>query len=369
MGIAHSFPPIVKENKERANSDTTSEQSGKSNDLPQDQLNISRRLQTEMALWGAKNFFEAELLRALNLTKVSAPLFVRGGTGLSDCSVLKPNVVSFEMADGSFAEIPRALSRWKRVALNSYGITPGNGGICIYMNGIRPTAGNMDDTHSHFVDQWDWEVPLLPEERTLETLKTAVRRIYRTLTKTAKFIQKQYGIFTPMPSQITFIHSSQLQQEYPDLTPEERETQACLKYGAVFVIGIGATLADGLPHGARNADLDDWSTQTELGPGLNGDILVLWRGQALELSSMSIRVDAKAMAHQLKERNLEKERMALPFTMQVLRNEVPLTIGGGIGISRVAMFLLQKRHIAEVQSSVWPPEMVAKMEAEGIEYL
>lgn len=369
MGNILSSNSIGTLKKERADSDTTSEQSSNSHDPCADKVCISRKLQSEKALWGTKDFFETELLKSLNLTKISAPLFLSSGTGLSDCSVIKPNVVRFEMANGQMAEIPRALSRWKRVALNSYGITPGNGGICVYMNGIRPTAGNCDDTHSHFVDQWDWEVPLLPEERTLETLKSVVQKIYLTLTKTANFIQKEYGIFTPMPEEITFVHTTQLEQEYPDLTPEERETQACLKYGAVFLIGIGAKLADGNPHGSRTADLDDWSTETELGPGLNGDILVLWRGQALELSSMSIRVDAKAMAYQLKERNLEKERMALPFTMQVLREEIPNTIGGGIGISRVAMFLLQKRHIAEVQASVWPPEMVVKMNAEGIDYL
>lgn len=370
---ADGIPLKSRSDSRAAISDTTSEQSAQHAGLepipaPSASTRAHNKLQTEKALWGLKHVFETELLKELNLTKVSAPLIVRRGTGLNDTtSKLQP--VNFVMADGGVGEIPRALSRWKRQQLKVFGLEAGDEGILVYMNGIRPDERDLDDTHSHYVDQWDWELPIHPEQRNLDTLKSNVRKIYSTLKNTAKYVGEEFGVFTPMPEEITFIHSSQLQREYPHLSGDDRETQACLKYGAVFIIGIGAPLADGRAHGSRSSDLDDWSSMTELGQGLNGDFLVLWGGKALELSSMSIRVDAEAMTRQLRARGVEAERKALPFVQQVLNNDLPQTIGGGIGISRVAMFLLQKRHIAEVQSSCWPAEMVEAMEADGIEIL
>mmetsp|Transcript_32908 Transcript_32908/g.73717 ORF Transcript_32908/g.73717 Transcript_32908/m.73717 type:complete len:369 (+) Transcript_32908:233-1339(+) len=357
--------------KERSVSETTSERSSQADLSSKPQVPRSlgqNKLQTEKAIWGLKDFFEKELLRELNLTKISAPLILRNGRGLNDTGRgYEP--VSFAMADGGIGELPRALSRWKRYTLKNFDLKAGDGGICVYMNGIRPDETELDETHSHYVDQWDWELPITHEDRTIETLKTKVVQIYSVLKKTAKFVNEQYGIYTPMPEAITFVHSSQLQKEYPELSYEERENQACLKYGAVFVIGIGAPLADGKTHGQRGSVLDDWSTMTPLGQGLNGDILVLWGGRALELTSMSIRVDAKSIAYQMDYKGHTEERQDLEYVQAVLKDELPQTVGGGIGISRVCMYLLQRRHIAEVQSSPWPVEMMEAFKSQGIEAL
>jgi len=329
---------------------------------------LNNKLQTEEALWRLKDCFQENLSFELNLQRVSAPLILLGGTGQNDTNE-KIQPVSFSLKTGETGEIPRALSRWKRLALSNFNI-PVNHGLYVYMNGIRPDEANLDATHSLYVDQWDFEIHITEEQRNTNTLKTVVRKIYKALLNSAEFIERTYAVSANLPEDVTFIHSSKLQQQFPHLSAEEREDEICKKHKAVFIIGIGSPLADGKPHGQRSTDLDDWSSQTPDGPGLNGDLIV-WHSPlncALELCSMSIRVNSEAMLRQIKSRNHE-ERLKLPFVQSVLSNQLPQTIGGGIGISRVCMFLLQKRHIAEVQSSVWPTDMINEMEKLGIQYL
>lgn len=311
---------------------------------------------TQKASCCIKERFSHDLAEALQLFHVAAPLFVRTGTGINDDlnGIEKP--VSFVMKhDGGVAEIVHSLAKWKRMALARYGCKRGEG-IYTDMRAIRADE-ECDDIHSLYVDQWDWEQVIEVEDRTLDYLRDCVERIYHAMKITEHYICTLYPELEPRLSRaISFVHSQDLADRYPTLSPKEREHEICKEKGAVFLIGIGADLADGIPHDGRAPDYDDWSTQTSIGHyGLNGDILV-WddvRKKALELSSMGIRVDKQALKRQLELREVS-QKSSLPFHKMLLNDELPLSIGGGIGQSRLCMFLLHKAHIKEVQESVWP---------------
>jgi aspartate--ammonia ligase len=312
--------------------------------------------ETERAICQIKEYFPSQLAQELHLFQVSAPLFVRTGTGINDDlnGVEKPVAFTIK-ADGAQAEIVHSLAKWKRMALSKYGCARGEG-IYTDMRAIRADE-ECDATHSLYVDQWDWEQAIEAQDRTIEYLQLVVKRIYKVLKATERLMHALHPVLMArLPEEIHFIHSEQLEGMFPDLSRRERENEICRRHGAVFLIGIGADLADGLPHDGRAPDYDDWSTQTaQKFSGLNGDILV-WDsilGCALELSSMGIRVDKEALTRQLALRNVAA-RSSLLFHRMLLEDALPLSIGGGIGQSRVCMFLLQKDHICQVQESVWP---------------
>mgnify|MGYP000636181137 FL=1 len=325
--------------------------------------------ETEKAIMKIKDAFQRNLAFELDLARVTAPLFVETGTGINDDlnGIEKP--VSFDVKDlgGTTAEIVQSLAKWKRVALAELGIPPGEG-LYTDMNAIRPdeTLGNV---HSLYVDQWDWERTMTAEERNLDFLKWIVRKTYDVIRRVEKYICHEYQDLQPqLPEEIVFKHAEELEEEHPEFTPKERETEACRKHGAVFVIGIGANMPGGEPHDGRAPDYDDWSTPTVKGcKGLNGDILVYnpVLESAFELSSMGIRVDKEALRHQLKLAG-EESREELYFHRSLLNDELPLSIGGGIGQSRLCMLYLQKAHIGEIQASLWPQEMREKCQQNGI---
>jgi aspartate--ammonia ligase len=313
--------------------------------------------ETEKAIADIKNFFQTYLSAQLKLRRVTAPLFLESGTGVNDDlnGVEKP--VSFQPKgmDGITAEIPQSLAKWKRMMLGDYRI-PAGYGLYTDMNAIRPDE-EPDNLHSYYVDQWDWEMAVTPQSRTLAFLKQAVRKIYATLTAAEFLVYESYPEITPMlPDEITFLHTEELCRAYPDLSPVERESMAAKEHGAVFLIGIGSELSDGKPHDGRAPDYDDWSSPNEEGfTGLNGDIL-LWNPvleRTFELSSMGIRVNREALLRQLDIRGA-RERSKLLFHTRLLNGEFPEAVGGGIGQSRLCMFLLRKAHIGEVQASLWP---------------
>ncbi len=317
--------------------------------------------QTEQAIKLIKDFFEVSLAAELRLSRVTAPLFVLKGTGINDDlnGVEKP--VSFPIVDmkGQTAEIVQSLAKWKRMMLADYGIQHGYG-LYTDMNAIRPSE-NLDNLHSLYVDQWDWERVINPEERTIAFLEEIVRKIYDVIKRTEFHLSDRYPFIKPeLPDEITFIHSEDLLRKYPDLTPRQREDEIVRQYRAVFIIGIGAPLADGIPHDGRAPDYDDWITETKTGfRGLNGDIII-WNNVlncAYEISSMGIRVDRAALLKQL-EATSTTERKDLLFHRRLINNELPLSIGGGIGQSRLCMYFLRKAHIGEVQVGIWPAEMV-----------
>lgn len=316
-------------------------------------------LDTEIAIKYIKDFFERELAKALKLTRVSAPLFVLPETGLNDNLNGYERAVRFDvLAMGKEVEIVQSLAKWKRMALAKYGFAPETG-LYTDMNAIRRDEV-PDAIHSIYVDQWDWEKIIKREERKISYLKKTVRAIYKTILKLAAAVEKKYpALKTDLPKEITFVTTKDLEAEYPDLTRKERENAATKKYGAIFLIGIGWDLKDKAPHDGRAADYDDWK--------LNGDIL-LWSdvlNSAFEISSMGIRVDEKSLVKQLKKKN-ELYKLDNPYCKAVLSGELPLTIGGGIGQSRLCMFFLKKAHIGEVQASVWPEEEIKKNEEKGI---
>jgi aspartate--ammonia ligase, AsnA-type len=312
--------------------------------------------ETQKAICQVKEYFPCELSRSLNLFQVSAPLFVRAGTGINDDlnGVEKP--ISFTIkADGAQAEIVHSLAKWKRIALQRYGCSRGEG-IYTDMRAIRADE-ECDAIHSLYVDQWDWEQVIEVQDRTLEYLTLIVKRIYGALKATEMHMHDMYPELKPrLPEDINFVHSEQLASMLPALSRKEREYEICKRYGAVFLIGIGGDLDDGMPHDGRAPDYDDWSTPTSgKHSGLNGDILV-WDdilGIALELSSMGIRVDKAALKRQLALK-FASARSSLMFHKMLLDDALPLSIGGGIGQSRVCMYMLHKAHIMEVQESVWP---------------
>lgn len=328
--------------------------------IPTGYREILSARETERAILKIKDAFQTNLAFELDLVRVTAPLFVKSGTGVNDDLNGVEQPVRFRVAalDGADAEIVQSLAKWKRMALADLGFKPGEG-LYTDMNAIRPDE-TLDNVHSLYVDQWDWERAIGPEQRTVDFLKDIVRRIYDVIRRTEKFICHEYDAIEPyLPEEIAFVHAGDLEAMYPELTPKEREAKICREHGAVFVIGIGAPLKSGVPHDGRAPDYDDWTTETGNGhQGLNGDILVHNRvlETAFELSSMGIRVDRAALLRQLAMCNAE-DRADLYFHRRLLNNELPLSIGGGIGQSRLCMLYLQKAHIGEIQTSLWPEEM------------
>jgi aspartate--ammonia ligase len=317
--------------------------------------------ETEKAIEMMKDHFERGLASDLRLRRVTAPLFMLKGTGLNDDLHGTEQPISFRIKDmrNEEAEVVMSLAKWKRMMLRDYDIPTGTG-IYTDMNALRPDE-ELDNLHSVYVDQWDWEKAILPEERTLETLKKAVLKVWDNVKRSEYFLHTFYPNILPgLPEEINFIHAEQLYEKYPDLSPKEREDHIAEELGALFIIGIGSDLPDGKPHDRRAPDYDDWSTETVDGyKGLNGDIIV-WNHVlkcAAELTSMGIRVDKDEMMKQL-EITGNQERTDLLFHRRLLNDELPSSIGGGIGQSRTAMQLLKKAHIGEIQSAIWPGEMV-----------
>lgn len=327
---------------------------------------------TEAVIKTIKDEFQIELAKALNLRRVTAPLFVMSGTGINDDlnGTERPVTFAIDAMGGRVAEVVHSLAKWKRMKLYSYDIAPGYG-LYTDMNAIR-TFEDLDNTHSLYVDQWDWEKTIRKEDRTLSYLKETVRKIYSAVKKIEKGIYCRFPHITPwLPDEVTFIHSEELLQMYPGLTSKQREDRIAEKYRAVFIIGIGNPLSDGKPHDRRAPDYDDWTTPNEEGYfGLNGD-LIFWNPileSAFELSSMGIRVSPESLKEQLRKSGCAG-RAELPFHRQMLEGKLPYSIGGGIGQSRLCMYLLQKAHIGEVQASIWPEEQVEACSRVGIELL
>lgn len=319
--------------------------------------------QTEQAIKQIKDFFQENLSTELRLSRVTAPLFVLQGLGINDDLNGVERPVTFPIKDlgDAKAEVVHSLAKWKRLTLAEYHIEPGYG-IYTDMNAIRADE-ELDNLHSLYVDQWDWEAVITQEERTLSYLKNVVERIYAAILRTEYLTCETYKEIKPfLPRKIHFIHSEELLQMYPNLSPKEREDAICKKYGAVFIIGIGGKLSDGKKHDGRAPDYDDWSTVAEDGRvGLNGDILIWYPvlERSFELSSMGIRVDQEALLRQLKLEGKE-DRKQLFFHRQLLDGRLPLSIGGGIGQSRLCMVMLHKAHIGEIQASIWPDDMRAE---------
>jgi len=340
--------------------------------LPENYKPLLSLRDTERAIRLVKEFFQTNLAFELNLMRVTAPLFVKAGTGINDDlnGVEKPVSFAVKAMDGTRAEIVQSLAKWKRMMLADYGLKQGEG-LYTDMNALRPDEV-LDNTHSLYVDQWDWERVISREQRSVAFLKTIVARIYRVIKRTEEYVCYHYPVLTPLlPETITFLHAEELETTHPKLTPREREHAACRAHGAVFIIGIGGPLKNGEPHDGRAPDYDDWSTPNEVGyAGLNGDILVFnpVLGGAFELSSMGIRVDPEALVRQLDLRGVAG-RKDLQFHQRLLKGELPLSIGGGIGQSRLCMLYLRKAHVGEIQASIWPDDMIEQCRAHGIALL
>lgn len=326
--------------------------------------------QTELGIKQIKEFFQQNLSSELRLRRVTAPLFVLKGMGINDDLNGVERAVSFPIKDlgDQQAEVVHSLAKWKRVTLADYNIGPGYG-IYTDMNAIRADE-ELGNLHSLYVDQWDWERTITAEQRNIDFLKSIVTRIYSAMRRTEYMVCEMYPqIKSFLAHDIHFIHSEELLQMYPDKTPKEREDLITKKYGAVFIIGIGCKLSDGKPHDLRAPDYDDYSTidpATGL-PGLNGDLMV-WNevlGRAIELSSMGIRVDKEALLRQL-ELSGKEDRKELYFHKRLLNGTLPLSIGGGIGQSRLCMLYLKKAHIGEIQASIWPESMRKECEEHGM---
>lgn len=316
--------------------------------------------ETEIAIKYIKDLFEDTLAETLNLTRVSAPLFVTPQSGLNDNLNGVERPVSFDVKhmDGSVVEIVQSLAKWKRAALKKYGFSVGEG-IYTDMNAIRRDE-ELDNLHSIYVDQWDWEKIIRPEDRNMETLMAVVRDIFSVFRKVEEKVCERYPVLKKqLPEEIFFITSQELEDMYPDLAPKEREERIVRDKKAVFIMQIGGLLKSGIRHDGRAPDYDDWQ--------LNGDIIFWYPvlNRPVEMSSMGIRVDAKSLERQLKLAGCE-DRMNLPYHRDVLEGKLPPTVGGGIGQSRICMFFLGKAHIGEVHSSVWPEEMVRECEKMGI---
>ena len=327
---------------------------------PADYSPILNLQQTEVGIAKIKEFFQSNLSSELRLRRVTAPLFVLRGTGINDDLNGTERAVSFPIKDigDAVAEVVHSLAKWKRLTLGTYGIEKGFG-IYTDMNAIRADE-ELGNLHSLYVDQWDWERVITVEERNVDFLKNIVRKIYASFLRTEYLVSESFPEIKPyLPQEITFVHAEELRQMYPKLTPKERETEFTRIHKAVFVIGIGGALGDGQKHDGRAPDYDDWSTVAENGlAGLNGDIL-FWNPVleiAFEVSSMGIRVDKTALLRQL-EIEGKQERKDLYFHKRLIEGSLPLSIGGGIGQSRLCMFFLRKAHIGEIQSSIWPAQM------------
>ena len=325
--------------------------------------------QTEQGIKLIKEFFQQNLSTELRLRRVTAPLFVLQGLGINDDLNGVERPVTFPIKDlgDARAEVVHSLAKWKRLTLAEYGIEPGYG-VYTDMNAIRADE-ELDNLHSLYVDQWDWESVMHPQQRNLAFLKDVVRRIYSAILRTEYLACETYTQLRPfLPPEIHFIHSEELLAKYPGLTAKEREDAVCREYGAVFVIGIGGRLSNGEKHDGRAPDYDDWSTTAENGlAGLNGDILIWYPvlERSFELSSMGIRVDREALLRQL-ETEGKQDRSSLYFHSQLLGGNLPQSIGGGIGQSRLCMVMLQKAHIGEIQASIWPEEMRSECAALGM---
>lgn len=320
--------------------------------IPKDYHSPLTIRETEVAIKEIKDYFERSLARRLNLTRVSAPLFVRPESGLNDNlnGVERPVSFGIREQDEAPAEIVHSLAKWKRYALKHYDFHSGEG-LYTDMSAIRRDE-DTDNIHSLYVDQWDWEKIISREERNTETLQYTVRRVYAALKETEDYISRRYNyIETLLPDEIFFITSQELEEMFPDNTPKEREHRIAKAKGAVFISQIGKTLSSGQKHDGRAPDYDDWE--------LNGDIIVYYPvlNIALELSSMGIRVDEDALKRQLELSGLT-ERAQMPFQKALLDGRLPYTVGGGIGQSRICMYYLRKAHIGEVQSSLWPEEVL-----------
>ncbi len=317
---------------------------------------------TQSAIALVKEKFSSELCRALKLSRVSAPLFVKKGSGLNDDLNGVERPVQFDIKEtGEIAEVVHSLAKWKRMALMRY-CFPVHTGLYTDMNAIRRDE-ICDNLHSIYVDQWDWEKIITAEDRNTDYLKETVRSIYGAILLTAKAVEEKYPVLDcSLPDDIAFVSTYELEEKYPELTPKERENAAAKEYGAVFVMQIGGRLKNGEKHDGRAPDYDDWK--------LNGDILVYNRvlDSAFELSSMGIRVDRDSLLSQLKAENAEN-RLKYEFHKLLISGALPLTIGGGIGQSRLCMFLLQKAHIGEVQVSIWPEKEIKKCKSVGIRLL
>ncbi len=319
--------------------------------------------ETERAIKRVKDFFQRELITQLNLSRVSAPLFVDPDSGLNDNlnGVERPVTFGIKEQGERKAEIVHSLAKWKRMALGKYGFSAGEG-LYTDMNAIRRDE-DTDNIHSIYVDQWDWEKVIEKEERNEETLKNTVKSVYEALRVTEKFMANEYHyVECFLPEEITFITTQELLDRYPDLTVKEREREAAKEYGAIFLMQIGDKLSNGEPHDGRAPDYDDWK--------LNGDIIVYYPvlDSALELSSMGIRVDEVSLMEQLEKAGV-MERAELPFQKALLEKKLPYTIGGGIGQSRICMFFLRKAHLGEVQASIWPEADIAYAAEHGVEFL
>lgn len=316
---------------------------------------------TEQAIQLLKSSFQDKLSKVMKLRRVTAPLFVLSGTGINDDLNGVERAVKFPihcMGDRQ-AEVVHSLAKWKRMKLGAYRI-PAGYGLYTDMNAIRSDE-DLDNLHSLYVDQWDWERTIRVEDRNLDYLKKTVRQLYALLKEIEQLVYDQYPHITPsLPDDITFIHSEELLAMYPDVDPRERENKAAEKFGAIFIIGIGGEMSNDEKHDGRAPDYDDWSTPNTDGfKGLNGDI-ILWNevlGIAFELSSMGIRVDKQALLRQLDICGCP-ERKDLTFHKALLEDKLPLSIGGGIGQSRLCMFFLKKAHIGEVQASIWPEDQI-----------
>ncbi len=331
--------------------------------IPKNYRSALNLYDTQIGIKTVKDYFQGQLAEQLNLLRVSAPLFVDPTSGLNDNLNGVERPVTFDILEQPerSGEVVQSLAKWKRYALQKYGFSHGEG-LYTDMNAIRRDE-TTDNIHSIFVDQWDWEKIIAKEERTTDTLKENVRKVYNALRKTEKYMSIQYEYIQEiLPKEIFFITTQELADMFPEYSPKEREYYIAKAKGAVCIMQIGDVLENGEKHDGRAPDYDDWA--------LNADIVVYYPvlDIALELSSMGIRVDETSLLSQLKKAGCE-ERAKLPFQKAVLACELPYTIGGGIGQSRICMFFLRKAHIGEVQSSLWPPEIVREAEASGISLL
>ena len=340
--------------------------------IPENYKPLMSIQQTEQGIKLIKEFFQQNLSTGLQLRRVTAPLFVLKGMGINDDLNGVERAVTFPIKDlgDAKAEVVHSLAKWKRLTLAEYNIKPGYG-IYTDMNAIRADE-SLGNLHSLYVDQWDWERTITAGDRNIEFLKRIVRKIYSAMLRTEYLISETYPQLEPfLAREVFFIHSEELRRQYPDMTPKEREDAICREHGAVFIMGIGGKLGDGVEHDLRAPDYDDWTTPNEDGfLGLNGDLLV-WNpilGRAMELSSMGIRVDKESLLRQLDICG-KQERKELYFHKKLLAGELPLSIGGGIGQSRLCMLFLQKAHIGEIQASIWPEDMRTRCAAAGIQLI
>lgn len=328
--------------------------------LPDEYISILNPMETQRAIKKIKDYFQQEIAYGLSLRRISAPLFVTPESGLNDNLSGVERRVEFTLKGMSEqpVEIVQSLAKWKRFVLGKYGIKPGNG-IYTDMNAIRRDE-ELDNLHSVYVDQWDWEKVITKEQRTTEYLHETVTTIYNAVKNLGDYVNRLYrDIQTELPNEIYFITSQELEDLYPNKTPKEREDLISEAHGAVFIEKIGGDLNSGLPHDGRSPDYDDWE--------LNGDI-ILWNevlGKAFEISSMGIRVDSKTMDKQLTLAGND-ERRSMAYHKAILNDELPYSIGGGIGQSRLCMFFLRKAHIGEVQVSIWPDEMISDCKKKGV---